>query len=144
MATPSIKKDEITRRWLLIDADGQTVGRMATQIASILKGKHKPQYTPHADTGDHVVVINAAKVKFTGNKLNDKIYYHHTGFPGGIKSITAGAQMAKKPEDVIVNAIKRMLPRNPLGRQMMSKLRVYANAEHEQVAQQPEPYTLPY
>jgi large subunit ribosomal protein L13 len=144
MSTPSIKKDEIERQWLLIDADGQVLGRLASQIATLLKGKHKPQYTPHADTGDYVVVINAAKVKLTGAKLANKMYYQHSGYVGGLKTTSAGELQATKPEALIENAVRRMISRNPLGRKMMSKLHVYAGAEHNQVAQKPEPFELQY
>ncbi|MDF1565880.1 MAG: 50S ribosomal protein L13 [Deltaproteobacteria bacterium] len=144
MSTPSIKKGEIERKWLLVDADGQVLGRLASQVASLLKGKHKPQFTPHADAGDFVVVINAEKIKLTGKKLADKMYYRHTGYTGGIVETTAAELMEKKPEDVIIHAVRRMLPRSPLGRKLMGKLHVYAGAEHKQVAQQPEPYELKY
>ena len=144
MSTPSIKKSEISRRWLLVDADDKVLGRLATQVASILKGKHKPQFTPHADVGDHVVIINADKIKLTGNKWAQKVYHRHTGYPGGIKSITAEKLRDHRAEDLLLNAIRRMLPRSPLGRQMMSKLRIYSGAEHPHVAQQPEPFELTY
>ncbi|RMG13292.1 MAG: 50S ribosomal protein L13 [Deltaproteobacteria bacterium] len=144
MSTPSIKKGEIERRWLLVDAEGKTLGRLASQVAAILKGKHKPQYTPHADTGDHVVVINAAKVHLSGRKWQQKFYRHHSGYPGGLKEIRADALLQKRPERLIEDAVRRMLPRSPLGRQMMRKLRVYAGAEHPHVAQKPEPHELTY
>jgi len=144
MSTPSIKKGEIERQWLLIDAEGQVLGRLASQVASLLKGKHRPQFTPHADAGDFVVIVNASKVKLSGNKLTDKKYYKHTGFIGGIRETTAAQLQAKHPEDVIIHAVRRMLPRSPLGRSLMRKLHVYAGAEHEQVAQAPTPYQLPY
>ncbi len=134
---PSGKGLESTRQWHVVDADGMIVGRLAAQVARILMGKHKPTYTPFLDTGDHVVVINASKVVFKGNKINDKIYYHHTGYPGGIRSISARDQLAKHPERVLESAIKGMLPKTRLGRAMYSKLKVYAGAEHPHGAQQP-------
>jgi large subunit ribosomal protein L13 len=144
MATPSIKKADIERRWLIVDLEDKVLGRAASQIASILKGKHKPQYTPHADVGDHVVVINAAQVRLTGRKERSKKYYRHTGYPGGLKETTAAELRQSKPEDLLLNAVRRMLPRSPLGRDMMRKLRVYPGAEHPHVAQQPEAFELPY
>lgn len=144
MSTPSIKKSEIERKWLLVDAEGKTLGRLASQIASILKGKHKPQYTPHADVGDHVIVVNAAKVHLTGRKWQQKYYRHHSGYPGGLKEIRADALVERKPERLIEDAVRRMLPRSPLGRQMMRKLRVYPGAEHPHEAQKPEPFALTY
>ncbi len=144
MSTPSIKKGEIERKWLLVDAEGKTLGRLASQVAAILKGKHKPQYTPHADVGDHVIVVNAAKVHLTGRKWQQKYYRHHSGYPGGLKEIRADALREKRPERLIEDAVRRMLPRSPLGRQMMRKLRVYAGAEHPHEAQKPEPFALTY
>ncbi len=135
---PSGKGLEDLRKWFVLDADGATVGRLAAQVANILMGKNKPTYTPFLDTGDHVIIINAAKVVFTGNKLNAKIYYHHTGYPGGIKSISARDQLARHPERVLEIAIKGMLPKSKMGRAMASKLKVYAGAEHPHGAQQPE------
>ncbi len=143
MSTPSIKKRDIERKWLLVDADGLILGRAASRIAHILKGKHKPQYTAHADVGDHVVVINAEKIRLTGNKEEKKIYHHHTGYTGGLKSRSAAELRQKHPEDLLYNAIRRMLPRSPLGRDMMRKLRVYSGAEHPHVAQKPETIQLP-
>lgn len=144
MSTPSVKKGEIKPTWHIVDVEGQTLGRVCSQIAAVLKGKHRPQYTPHAHLGDHVVVINAEKVKLTGRKLDQMTFYYHTGYPGGIKSSTAKQTLEKKPEDLIYNAVRRMLPRSPLGREMMSHLRVYAGAEHPHVAQQPQPLEFPY
>ena len=144
MSTPSIKKAEIETRWLLIDIEGKTLGRTASQIASLLKGKHKPKFTPHADMGDHVIVINAAKLKLTGRKWADKKYYRHTGYTGGLKVETAQEMHDRKPEDLVYNAVRRMLPRNPLGRDQMRKLRVYAGDQHPHVAQKPELHELPY
>lgn len=135
---PSGKGLEDLRKWFVLDADGATVGRLAAQVANILMGKNKPTYTPFLDTGDHVIIINAAKVVFTGNKLNAKVYYHHTGYPGGIKSISARDQLARHPERVLEIAIKGMLPKSKMGRAMASKLKVYAGAEHPHGAQQPE------
>lgn len=138
MKTYVAKPSTIKREWLLIDADGQTLGRIATEIATRLRGKHKPEYTPFLDTGDYVVVINASKVKVTGNKTHDKVYYHHTGYPGGIKSESFDKLLARKPEAVIENAVRGMLPKGPLGREMFRKLKVYAGAEHKHAAQQPQ------
>ncbi len=136
--TLSAKPAEVRRDWFIIDADGKTLGRMATEIARRLRGKHKAIYTPHVDTGDYIVVINADKVRVTGNKLKDKIYYHHTGYIGGIKSISLEKQLDKAPDRVIKTAVKGMLPKNPLGRAMFNKLKVYAGAEHPHTAQQPK------
>lgn len=137
MKTYSAKPAEVKRTWCLIDANGKTLGRLATEIARRLRGKHKPEYTPHVDTGDYIVIINAEKVHTTGKKLDDKIYYHHTGYIGGIKSITLGKQLAKRPEKVIEMAVKGMLPKGPLGREMYRKLKVYAGSKHPHEAQQP-------
>ena len=137
MKTFSAKAAEVKREWLLVDADGKTLGRLATEIASRLKGKHKPEYTPHVDTGDYVVVINADKVTVTGNKKSDKVYYRHTGYIGGIKSVSFDKLQNSFPERIIEKAVKGMLPRNPLGRAMYKKLKVYAGAEHPHTAQQP-------
>ncbi len=137
MGTYSAKPADIKRRWFIVDLDGKVLGRAASQIASILKGKLNPRYTPSFDTGDHVVVVNAAKVKLTGTKEQKKIYYRHTMHPGGIVRTPAYELRAKHPEDLVLNAVRRMLPRNALGRQMMTKLRVYAGPEHQQQAQQP-------
>jgi large subunit ribosomal protein L13 len=139
MKTYQAKQEEIERKWFLVDAREKTLGRMATKIAHILKGKHKPVFTPHVDTGDFVVVINAAKVHLTGKKWKQKIYYHHSGYPGGIKSISAEKLRSQRPEEIIRKAIKGMLPKNPLGRKMFKKLKVYAGEEHPHQAQKPEP-----
>lgn len=139
MKTFSAKAAEVKRDWYVIDANGKTLGRMATEIARRLRGKHKPEFTPHVDTGDYIVVVNADKVQVTGNKVNGKIYYHHTGFPGGMKSASFGKMMERKPERVIEIAVKGMLPKNSLGRAMYRKLKVYAGAEHQHSAQQPKP-----
>ena len=138
MKTFSANEQTVTRKWYIVDAADKTLGRMSTQLAKILRGKHKPEYTPHCDTGDFIVVINAEKVAVTGKKMTDKTYYHHTGFIGGIKEITLDKLLAKSPEKVIEKAVKGMLPKNPLGRKMFSKLKVYAGAEHPHAAQQPE------
>jgi large subunit ribosomal protein L13 len=136
--TISIKPTEVVRKWYLIDATDLVLGRLASQIAKILRGKHKTTFTPHVDCGDNVIVINAEKVALTGNKLADKVYYHHTGFPGGIKSITAGKQLEEHPERVIIKAVERMISRNKMGREQMTKLHVYAGPSHPHTAQTPE------
>ena len=136
--TYSAKPGEVTRDWYVVDADGQTLGRLATQIADALRGKRKPEYTPHCDTGDFVVVVNAEKIRVTGNKLNDKIYYRHSGYPGGLRSRTLAEMLERRPEEVIRKAVKGMLPRNRLGRQQLTKLKVYAGPEHPHEAQMPK------
>jgi large subunit ribosomal protein L13 len=138
MKTFVAKPETVKRDWYVVDAEGKTLGRLATEIARRLRGKHKPEYTPHVDTGDYIVIINAEKVAVTGNKAQDKMYYSHTGFPGGIKSISFEKLIAKKPEMVIQKAVKGMLPRGPLGRAMFRKLKVYAGTEHNHTAQQPK------
>ncbi len=138
MKTISTKPSEVVRKWYLIDAEGLVLGRLASQIAKILRGKHKATYTPNIDCGDNVIVINAEKVALTGNKLMDKVYYHHTGFPGGIKGITAGKQLESHPERVLIKAVERMISRNKLGREQMTKLHVYAGSEHPHSGQIPE------
>jgi len=138
MKTFSAKPAEITREWLLIDAEGKTLGRLATEIARRLRGKHKPEYTPHIDTGDFIVVINAEKVKVTGRKEDDKKYYKHTGFVGNLKEINVRDLRQKAPERIIETAVKGMLPKGPLGRQMYRKLKVYAGTKHQHAAQQPK------
>ena len=142
MKTFSAKPAEVKRDWFVIDAEGKTLGRMATEIARRLRGKHKAEYTPHVDTGDYIVVINADKVHVTGRKETDKMYYHHTGFPGGIKSISLDKQRIKAPERIIETAVKGMLPKNPLGRAMYRKLKVYAGPNHDHAAQQPKPLDI--
>ena len=137
MKTYAVKADEIERTWLVVDASDQILGRLATRIATLLEGKHKPIYSPHLDTGDHVVVINAAKVKVTGDKLAQKRYYRHSNYPGGLKEESLQALMARKPEMVIERAVKGMLPQNRLGRAMIKKLKVYPGADHPHQAQQP-------
>ncbi len=138
MKTLSTKPAEVRRKWYVVDAENKTLGRLSTEIARRLRGKHKPEYTPHVDTGDYIVVVNAAKVRVTGNKEQDKIYYHHTGFIGNLKSISLGKLRDKAPERIIERAVKGMLPKNALGRDMYRKLKVYAGAEHQHSAQQPE------
>jgi large subunit ribosomal protein L13 len=138
MKTFSANPGAVDQQWFVVDASGKTLGRMASAIAARLRGKHKPEYTPHVDTGDYIVVVNASKVHVTGNKTQDKIYHHHTGFPGGMKNISFGKLIDKAPERVIELAVKGMLPRNPLGRAMARKLKVYAGAEHPHTAQQPQ------
>ena len=142
MATYVATKGSIERKWLLIDAEGKTLGRLATEVAKLLRGKHKPTYTPFLDTGDNVIVINASKVVLTGKKLDDKVYRHHSGFPGGLKEIDYRTLMAKNPEKAVELAVKGMLPKNSLGRQMFRKLHVYAGADYEQSAQKPEVHTF--
>lgn len=138
----SIKPESVKRDWYIIDAEGKTLGRMAAEIAVRLRGKHKAEYTPHVDTGDYIIVINAEKVRVTGNKAKDKIYHRHTGYPGGLKSISFAKLIEKAPERVIQNAVKGMLPKGPLGRAMFRKLKVYADATHPHAAQQPQLLTL--
>ncbi|MEO1037896.1 MAG: 50S ribosomal protein L13 [Pseudomonadota bacterium] len=137
MKTFSAKPAEVKRDWYVVDATGKTLGRLATEIASRLRGKHKPEYTPHVDTGDYIIVINAEKVRVTGNKLSDKMYHRHTGYIGSLKSISLGKLLESKPERVIEYAVKGMLPKNALGRQMVRKLKIYAGPEHNHEAQQP-------
>ncbi len=140
--TYSVKASEIERKWYVIDADGKVLGRLAAEVAKLLKGKHKPTYSTHMDVGDHVIVINADKVVFTGNKLEEKVYRRHTGYIGNMKEETAKEVMAKDSTKAVMMAVKGMLPKNSLGRQMLTKLRVYAGPEHEQTAQKPEVYTF--
>jgi large subunit ribosomal protein L13 len=136
------KPGEVEREWLVVDATDVTLGRLASEIAQILKGKRKPQYTPHVDTGDFVIVVNASKINLTGNKLTDKEYFRHSGFPGGLKSQTLGDLLAKDPRRVVERAVKGMLPKNTLGRAMGMKLKVYAGPEHPHAAQKPRQITL--
>ncbi|MDH5324580.1 MAG: 50S ribosomal protein L13 [Gammaproteobacteria bacterium] len=138
MKTFSAKPAEVKRDWYVVDASGKTLGRLATEIALRLRGKHKPEYTPHVDTGDYIVVVNADKVTVTGRKTTDKMYYRHTGFPGGIKSMSFDKMLQRSPESIIQIAVKGMLPKNPLGRAMYRKLKVYAGAQHDHAAQQPK------
>lgn len=138
MASPS----DVERKWYVVDAEGKTLGRLATEIANVLRGKKKPIYTPHIDTGDYVIVVNAEKVVTTGKKLNQKIYYHHSDYVGGMKETTLKEMLIKKPEYVMTHAVKGMLPKGPLGRQMLKKLFVYAGPEHKHAAQKPEPLDI--
>jgi large subunit ribosomal protein L13 len=142
MKTQFAKKGEAERKWLLVDAEGQVLGRLASQIATRLRGKHKPVFTPHVDAGDFVVVINAEKVRFTGRKLDQKVYYRHSNYPGGLKSETLKERMAKEPEEVVRDAVWGMLPKNRLGRTLIKKLKVYSGAEHPHEAQKPEPLSV--
>ena len=142
MKTYSAKSETIERQWFVVDAENKILGRLAASIASRLRGKHKPEFTPHVDTGDYIVVVNAEKIAYTGNKGKDKIYYTHSGYPGGIKGISLEGLSAKAPEKVIKSAVKGMLPRGPLGREMFRKLRVYCGAAHPHVAQTPEPLEI--
>lgn len=137
MKTYVAKPQTVQRDWCVVDATGKTLGRLATVLASRLRGKHKPEFTPHVDTGDHIIVVNAEKIRVTGNKLQDKMYYRHTGYIGNLKSINLEKQLARHPERVIQAAVKGMLPKNPLGRAMFKKLHVYAGPEHPHAAQQP-------
>jgi large subunit ribosomal protein L13 len=139
MKTYNAKPGEISRDWYVVDADGLTLGRLATQLADVLRGKTKPTYTPHVDTGDFVVVVNAEKVAVTGNKLDQKRYYRHSGYPGGIKSRTLREQLDRRPTEVLRKAVKGMLPRNRLARQQLNKLKIYAGPEHPHAAQAPKP-----
>ena len=142
MKTYSAKPNEVQQDWLLVDAEGQTLGRLATQIAHRLRGKHKPVFTPHVDTGDFIVVINAEKVKLTGKKIEDKKYYRHTGYPGGIRETTAEKMLATKPTEILTIAVRGMLPKSRLGRKMLTKLKVYTGNAHPHEAQQPQPLEL--
>jgi len=138
MKTQVAKKEQVARDWYLVNVEEKVLGRVATQIASILRGKNKAMFTPSVDTGDFVIVVNAEKIALTGNKMADKVYYSHSGFPGGIKSITAGKLIDKKPEELIRKAVKGMLPKNKLARHMLSKLKIYTGSEHPHKAQQPK------
>ena len=142
MKTYMANPDKIERKWYVVDAEGQTLGRLAAEVAKVLRGKNKPEFTPHIDTGDNVIVINAEKIKVTGKKLDQKVYYHHSDYVGGMKETTLREMMAKKPEQVIELAVRGMLPKGPLGRTMIKKLHVYAGAEHAHQAQKPEVLTF--
>ncbi len=142
MKTYMAKGETVQRNWYVVDAEDLVLGRMSSRVAAILRGKHKPIYTPHVDTGDHVIIINAAKVVLTGKKLDQKIYYRHTGYPGGLKETSYRTLMSTKPEFAVYESIRRMMPKGPLGRQMLKKLRVYAGPEHENAAQKPQPLVL--
>jgi len=132
------KPHEVERKWYVVDAEGKTLGRLATEVASVLRGKHKPIYTPHVDTGDYVIIVNAEKIDVTGRKREQKMYRHHTGFPGGLKEVTFAKMLEKKPETIVKQAVKGMLPNGKLGRQMYTKLKVYCGPEHKHEAQKPE------
>lgn len=142
MSTWTVRPGDIERKWYIVDANDLILGRVATQIATVLRGKHRPQYSPQADCGDHVIVINAEKIRVTGNKESDKIYYRHSGYAGGLKSITLEKQREKFPERIIELAVKGMMPKGPLGRSMLKKLKVYAGEDHPHTAQQPEAMKL--
>ena len=142
MKTWNAKPGEVERRWYLVDAEGKTLGRLATQIADMLRGKGKPEYTPHVDTGDFVIVVNAEKISVTGQKRTEKMYYRHSGYPGGLKSRTLNDMLERRPEEVIRLAVKGMLPKNRLARKQLTKLKVYAGPEHPHAAQQPKPLEL--
>ena len=142
MKTYMANPDTIDRKWYVVDAEGCTLGRLASEVAKILRGKNKPQFTPHIDTGDYVIITNAEKIKVTGKKLSQKIYYHHSGYVGGMKETTLSEMLAKKPERVLELAVKGMLPKGPLGRKMYKKLFVYAGPEHKHEAQKPEALTF--
>jgi len=138
MKTVMANSETLERKWYVVDAEGQTLGRFASEVAKILKGKHKPEYTPHVDCGDYVIVLNCGKIKVTGNKASQKVYRHHTGWVGNLKEISYGDMMKKHPDRIIIHAIKGMLPKNSLGRQMIKKLKVYTGSEHNHEAQKPE------
>jgi large subunit ribosomal protein L13 len=142
MKTYSARSQDIRRQWHLVDADGKTLGRLATEVARRLRGKHKAEYTPHVDTGDYVVIINAEKIRVTGGKMSDKMYHRHTGYIGNLKSISLEKLLERKPEKVLQQAVKGMMPKGPLGRSMLAKLKVYAGAEHPHAAQQPQTLEL--
>ena len=142
MRTYLAKQSNVTRKWHLVDAEGKILGRLAARVAILLRGKHKPTFTPHVDTGDHVVVVNADKIRLTGDKFKTKMYHRHTGYPGGLKSTTAEHLHAKNPTALVTKAVKGMLPKNPLGKKMAKKLRVYAGAAHQHQAQRPEAIDL--
>ncbi len=142
MKTISTRAQDVQRTWYVVDAENRTLGRLASAVAHRLRGKHKPEYTPHVDTGDYIIVINAAKVRVTGNKETKKIYHRHSGYPGGIKSTSLARMRQTHPERIIEKAVKGMLPRNPLGRAVFRKLKVYAGAEHPHAAQQPQPIEI--
>lgn len=142
MKTYMAKGETLQRNWYIVDAEGMVLGRLSSQVAAILRGKHKPIYTPHVDTGDHVIIVNAGKVVLTGRKLDQKKYYHHTGYPGGLKETSYRILMQQKPEFAVYESIRRMMPKGPLGRQMLTKLRVYAGPEHENAAQKPQALKL--
>ncbi|MEE8219822.1 MAG: 50S ribosomal protein L13 [bacterium] len=142
MRTVSVRKEDVERKWLVVDAEGKVLGRMASQVASILRGKHKPFFTPHVDCGDFVIIVNADKVRLTGKKLLNKSYYFHSNYPGGLKTVQAGKMLEKRPVRMVELAVRRMLPKTKLGRAMFKKLKVYASPDHPHEAQQPEPLEI--
>ena len=142
MITKFVRKEDVQHKWYVVDAQNVVLGRLAVEIAKRLRGKHKPNFSPHIDNGDYIVVVNADKIRLTGKKLTDKVYYRHTGYPGGLKSMTAKEMLARKPEQMLELAVKRMLPKNRLGRAMYKKMKVYAAPDHPHAAQQPEVLTL--
>ena len=142
MKTVSARKESVNREWYLVDATDKTLGRLSTEIANRLRGKHKPEYTPHVDTGDYIDVVNAEKIRVTGKKGSEKVYHHHTGYPGGIKSISFSKLIDKAPERIIEKAVKGMMPKNKLSRSMMMKLKIYAGSEHPHSAQRPTPLEI--
>ncbi len=142
MKTYMAKGDQVERKWYVVDASDMVLGRLSSQVAAILRGKNKPCFTPHVDTGDHVIIVNAAKVRMTGRKLEEKKYRHHTGYPGGLREVTYGELLQKKPEFAVYESIRRMMPKGPLGRQMLKKVRIYAGPEHNNSAQKPETLVL--
>ncbi len=140
--TPSTRQEDVERVWFVVDADGLVLGRLASRVATVLRGKHKPSYTPHVDDGDFVVIVNAKKVALTGRKRENKTYYRHSGYPGGLRSITAGELLERRPERVLEQAVRGMLPKNPLGRRMLRKLKVYPGPDHPHAAQKPQPLEI--
>jgi len=142
MKTFNAKPETVEHKWYIVDAAGKTLGRLASEVARRLRGKHKPEYTPHVDTGDYIIIINAAKIKVTGNKFNDKFYYRHTGYPGGLKVENFAKLVQRKPNEIIEHAVRGMLPKNPLGREMFRKLKIYADSQHLHIAQQPQPLDI--
>jgi len=142
MKTEFVRKEDVQHKWYVVDAQNVVLGRLAVEIAKRLRGKHKPNFSPHIDNGDYIVVVNADKIRLTGKKLTDKVYYRHTGYPGGLKSMTAKEMLSRKPEQMLELAVKRMLPKNRLGRAMYKKMKVYAAPDHPHAAQQPEVLTL--
>ena len=142
MKTYMAKGETVERKWYVVDATDMVLGRLSSQVAAILRGKNKPIFTPHVDTGDHVIIVNAAKVRMTGKKLTDKKYRHHTGYPGGLREVSYGELLEKKPEFAVYESIRRMMPTGPLGRQMLKKVRIYAGPEHNNAAQKPETLVL--
>lgn len=142
MKTSFAKKETVDRKWYVVDANGMVLGRLAVEVAKRLRGKHKPTYTPHIDTGDYIIVVNADKIRLTGNKLDQKMYYRHSGYPGGLKSTTAKDLLQRKPERVLEHAVKGMLPKNRLGRRMFKKMKIYTGPQHPHEAQQPEVLTF--